>query len=51
MAEDNPVNQKLATIVLQKMGHRVDVADNLEWNEYRGEKRLQLNVRSLQPSA
>ena len=28
VAEDNPVNQKLATIVLQKMGHRVDVADN-----------------------
>lgn len=33
------------------LGQHVDVAYNLEWNEYRGEKRLQLNVRSLQPSA
>ncbi len=36
---------------LGDLGNRVDVAYNLEWNEYRGEKRLQLNVRSLQPAA
>jgi single-stranded-DNA-specific exonuclease len=36
---------------LGNLGNRVDVAYNLEWNEYRGEKRLQLNVRSLQASA
>jgi single-stranded-DNA-specific exonuclease len=36
---------------LGALGQYVDVAYCLEWNEYRGEKRLQLNVRSLQPSA
>ena len=36
---------------LGSLGRYVDVAYQLEWNEYRGEKRLQLNVRSLQPSA
>ncbi len=28
LAEDNPVNQKLAVRLLEKMGHGVDVADN-----------------------
>ena len=36
---------------LGSLGNRLDVAYNLEWNEYRGERRLQLNVRSLQASA
>lgn len=36
---------------LGSLGNHVDVAYNLEWNEYRGEKRVQLNVRSLQASA
>ena len=28
LAEDNPVNQKLATLLLQGMGHAVDIAPN-----------------------
>ena len=28
LAEDNPVNQKLATIMLKKAGYQVEVADN-----------------------
>jgi two-component system, sensor histidine kinase len=28
LAEDNPVNQKLATLVLEGLGHRVDLAQN-----------------------
>ncbi|MCC7362673.1 MAG: single-stranded-DNA-specific exonuclease RecJ [Anaerolineales bacterium] len=35
---------------LGRLGRYADLAYQLEWNEFRGEKRLQLNVRSFQPS-
>lgn len=37
LVEDNPLNQKLATALLKKWGHRYDIANNgleaLEWHE------------------
>jgi signal transduction histidine kinase/ligand-binding sensor domain-containing protein/CheY-like chemotaxis protein len=37
VAEDNAVNQKLAVIILTKLGHRVEVADNglIAWNKWK----------------
>jgi CheY-like chemotaxis protein len=28
LAEDNPVNQRVATLILQRLGYRIDVANN-----------------------